>query len=135
MSRQQNTDGIAIVGQQLTGGEAKHQTRAKRSRDLMDLAFAKRVSAVLQRHYPNYRWRVEADTRAKLIKVQNIDLSGSWGFVLHMTKISCDTDLERKVMRAGGETLERYGLQALGFNANEYALLQKNSVGEFGFQE
>ncbi len=133
MSRQQSKD-VALVGQ-LTGGDATHQTREKRSRDMMDLAFAKRVGAVLQKHYPNYGWRVDADTRRKTIHVQNVDLSGQWGFVLHMGKIADETDLDKKVMRAGGEILERYGLRRLGFDANEYALLQKNSIGEFSFQE
>lgn len=124
-----------IVKQELTGGDAKQQTKAKISRDLKDLAVAKQVSAVLQDHYPNYNWRVEADTRKKMITVQNMDLSGKWGFVLHMMKIFSVSDLNKKVMRAGGELLERFRLSRLGFNPNEYALLDTDAAGNHVFQE
>ena len=128
------SDDVKLVGK-FEGGAPKKQSKEKRGKDVMDMAFAKEVGRVLHMHYPNYGWRVDADTQRKTIHVLNIDLSGEWGFVLHMNKIANEADLEKKVMRAGGEILERYGLSRLGFNANEYALLEKNDLGENVFQE
>ena len=73
-----------------------------------DLSLAARTKAVLQRHYPGWAWRVQIPIGQGVIIVRNLDCDwkGKFGFVLHKDKVS--RDLELKVMRAGGELLERY---------------------------
>lgn len=81
-----------------------------------DMTLAKTVGDTLFKHYPNHLWGVHVTQG--IISVKNLGLSGQWGFVLHITKIISATDLDDKLMRAGGEILERYKLSREKMNAD-----------------
>jgi hypothetical protein len=68
---------------------------------------ARNLIARLEQFYPAFTgsWRVAVNERGRVIEVTNLQLSGRWGFLMHIDKIDSEG---RKVVRAGGELLERY---------------------------
>lgn len=77
-----------------------------------DITLCRRVSDVLQRHYPDYPWMVgmhEASTGVMVIDLPHDFKPPSlrrYAYLFHIA----DVEDDRKVMRAGGEWLERIGL-------------------------
>src|SRR5258708_2253712 len=67
---------------------------------------AKNAAEVLHKHYPGHLWAVNVD--GGLMDVRNLYLSGNWGFRLSIPAIYSSSELDKRVMRAGGELLERY---------------------------
>jgi hypothetical protein len=65
------------------------------------------VGSHLERLYPGWRWWVECKAETGVVYVKNLDLSGEYGFVVHLARLAQDPEL-KTVMRAGGEVLERY---------------------------
>ena len=70
---------------------------------------ARNLIATLEQHYPLYTglWRVTVNEQGGVIEVNNMAISGRYGFLMHISKIDSEG---RKVVRAGGELLDRYGL-------------------------
>lgn len=83
--------------------------------DAADIALCGKVSEILNRHYPEHLWMVGADHQAGLIYVElpydPIIRVYNLGFKLHITKLGNAKSMEKKVMKAGGELLERYKLK------------------------
>lgn len=73
------------------------------------LTLAKNVAETLNKHYPGHLWGVNVDDRGGIVSVYNLALSGRWGFIIKITDLAGADDMV-KVMRAGGEILERYRL-------------------------
>jgi len=67
---------------------------------------AKNAAEVLHKHYPGHLWAVNVD--GGLMDVRNLYLSGNWGFRLSIPAIYSSSELDKRIMRAGGELLERY---------------------------
>jgi hypothetical protein len=72
-----------------------------------ELAESKRIAEILQRHYPGHLWAVNVDARGGMATIQNLGLSGRWGFYIRLAEIVNDPFMS-KVVHAGGELLERY---------------------------
>ena len=71
-----------------------------------EFLLARNCAELLHRHYPGYLWGVTVTQG--VLDVRCLNLSGQWGFTIkHMEAFSA-SDLDRKVMLAGGEILERY---------------------------
>lgn len=72
------------------------------------------VGEDLQRHYPDYPWMVgcnhEAGTVAIDLAVEKPPGLERYGFLLHLDTV-LGAGGQQAVMRAGGEILERFGLQ------------------------
>lgn len=68
---------------------------------------ARNLIARLEQAYPAFvgAWQVAVNEQGGVIEVTNLHLSGRWGFLMHIAKIDSEG---RKVVRAGGELLERY---------------------------
>jgi hypothetical protein len=68
---------------------------------------ANNLIARLESAYPAFAgmWRVTVNEKGGTVEVTNMALSGRWGFLMHIAKIDPEG---RKVVRAGGELLERY---------------------------
>lgn len=87
-----------------------------------DYQLAKTVGDVLYRHYPNYHWWIYADTKDAviLIKCGEINATISSGLlpsmVIDYNKSQDDSTLVKKIVRAGGELLERANLKRGAFN-------------------
>jgi hypothetical protein len=74
----------------------------------LEATLLKTVGSVLERHYPAPSglpvwWAVEVNE--SVINIFNIALSGRFGFILHVAGLTTD-----KVVKAGGEILERFGV-------------------------
>lgn len=82
----------------------------------------KRCLAVLQKHYPAYAagWDVSINSGGVLY-IRNTLLAGRMGCAIHTAKLSNDPQL-KKVMRYGGELLERYSLARSRSVSEEYVL-------------
>jgi hypothetical protein len=85
---------------------------------------AKNVGEHLHRHYPGHLWAVNVG--GGVVTVQNLSLSGKWGFRIFENEIDPDY---KCVMRAGGELLERFNLRR-GAARDEVSLLRRNLRGE-----
>lgn len=74
---------------------------------------ANNLIARLEQAYPAFAgaWRVCVNQAGGTIEVTNLMLSGKMGFLMHITKIDPEG---RKVVRAGGELLERYRIARSG---------------------
>lgn len=83
---------------------------------LAEFDLAKRVGDKLTATYPNYLWQVTC--REGVVFVNNVNLSGRWGFVLKDKDLygTSATDFDKRVMRAGGELLERYRVSRTKMN-------------------
>lgn len=83
------------------------------SGDLADIEVCKRVSEILQKHFPGHLWLTGCDHKAGTVV---IDLPYAkpmhlreMRFMLYIS--TClGSDAEKHIMRAGGELLERFGL-------------------------
>lgn len=72
------------------------------------------VVGELEKHYPGYRWFVEAGNFAgtatiKLFYPNVLGQISRCGFLIHLSSLKSQSGM-RKIMLAGGELLERYGL-------------------------
>ena len=74
---------------------------------------ANNLIARLESAYPNFTgaWRVCVNESGGTIEVTNLLLSGRMGFLMHIKSIDPEG---RKVVRAGGELLERYRIARSG---------------------
>lgn len=80
---------------------------------------SKSVAETLMKHYPNHRWGVRVSQG--VIYVKNLTLSGKFGFIVKLTDVYSASDLDKKLLLAGGEILERFRLsrEAMGFDRIE----------------
>lgn len=96
--------------------------------DLKDIELCRRIADVLLKHYPGHVWNVEANTETggvaniKLNYPDKLGILPKFGFRLHIDKLNDD-----KIMRAGGELLERYKL-ARG-RASAYSMMDAINNG------
>lgn len=100
-----------------------------------DMLLAKEVADTLHRHYPGHLWAVSAEGRTGLVTIRNLMLSGQWGYILKIPLIFSASEFAAKVVRAGGEILERYQLSRGRLNESQYAGLQTNFAGDFAFDQ
>lgn len=75
---------------------------------------ARVIAEVLHKHYPppkgvGFWWAVQVNVRGGVAYIYNLALSGTHGYILHLTSIAAANRYHR-VMQAGGELLERAGL-------------------------
>lgn len=94
---------------------------------ITDVIMAKNMAELLHRHYPGHLWAVSCD--GKFADVRNLALSGNWGWRIAVAKLSSGSEFDKKVVKAGGELLERYNLARGKFNVDRYANLPTNFAG------
>jgi hypothetical protein len=96
-----------------------------------DIALCKDISDILNRHYPNHPWMVGCNHEAGDLYIQlaypsRIGHLARHGYRIHM---ACSQDLmKKKVMRAGGELLERWKLPREKANSDSYAKAKSNGL-------
>lgn len=105
---------------------------ASMRQNLADIELAKRMSEVLQRHYPGHSWGVNVDGAGGVATIKNFRLSGNWGFVLHLEMFSA-SELDRRVVMAAGELLERYRLSRGRFRQAELDAVPVDGLGHAEF--
>lgn len=72
-------------------------------------ARAKSAAETLSKHYPRHLWAVGWAPGMTLI-VKNMGMDARYGFTIDAAKSFSASDLDRTVMLAGGELLERMGM-------------------------
>jgi hypothetical protein len=78
--------------------------------DPYDQAICEQAARCLVTHYPGYDWLVEADYRKGFIDIRNVSLDGQMGCRIKMSGYASASELDKIVMRYGGEILERFGV-------------------------
>lgn len=98
-----------------------------------DEVIAKEVADLLLSHYPGFLWAVSIDSRQTvgMLDIRNLSLSGKWGFRLPLKEYLDGLDTRRKIVRAGGEMLERYRMPRRAFSATDYAHIPTDRFGNF----
>ena len=75
-----------------------------------DNDLAKFVLELLHKHYPGHTWLVQATHSQGILTIQNPSLSYKMGMRMFIPKIVNYSDLIKKVIRYGGEFLERHNV-------------------------
>jgi hypothetical protein len=94
-----------------------------------ELVLAKQMADTLHKHYPDHAWAVHVDLRNGMADVRNLGLSGNWGFRLHIPTIYSASEFDHRVMRAGGELLERYRVRRGALRPDDIAAIPKDFAG------
>lgn len=77
------------------------------------------VGETLHRHYPGHLWTVWADSLAGVVVIRHAGLSSKKGYVIKMIDMVSDPSMS-KVIKAGGEILERYGVKRGQFKIDDF---------------
>lgn len=94
-----------------------------------DLILAKEMADTLNRHYPHHLWAVNVDGAQGMADIRNLSLSGEYGYRLRTVTNYSMSEFLKRVVRAGGEILERFNLTRGGAKRDEIDSLQTNSMG------
>jgi hypothetical protein len=78
--------------------------------DPMDQQLCEFAGSILQHYYPHHEWLVEADRKKGMLDIRNLDLHGGKGYRIKMNGYATSSELQKIVMLAGGELLERADL-------------------------
>lgn len=90
---------------------------------MADMATCKLVYETLCEQYPGHQWMVGADAFAGTVEIKLLYLNplkpwDRYGCRIHLASLKTAHGL-RKVIRYGGELLERYGLPRRGFREGD----------------
>lgn len=106
--------------------ELQLETMGYGDTQLQDMALGKKILDILEKHYPLHAWFVDVNHESGHCSIQLMyegkDKSvriWKYGYLLHIVKFSDAVDIEKKVMRAGGEILERYGMARRKVSEND----------------
>ena len=86
-----------------------------------DVSIGRRVYEILARHYPGHLWMVWPSSHRGILVIRNYALSQKAGAALKLSNIKNEADLERRVMRMGGEFLERFDLRRGAYRPGDYS--------------
>lgn len=100
--------------------------------DLADRELCGKVSDILNRHYPNHLWMVGCDHKSGMVYVElpyeTARRAFPFGFSLHIGKLGNAKSMQKKVMRAGGELLERFNLERGIASRDTLSLAKENGL-------
>lgn len=102
------------------------------SQELSDMLLAKNAADGLDRHYPGHLWAV--DVNGGVLNIRNLMLSADMGWRIKVPKVYSASELHQRVIRAGGEILERFGLSRGRLREAEYAGLKTRFDGTPEYQ-
>lgn len=77
--------------------------------DPMDMAACRRAVGILFKHYPGHEWLV--DIAGGVMNIRSANLSSNYGWVQRLDEVT-PRNFDNKVMKGGGEILERFGMPA-----------------------
>jgi hypothetical protein len=112
-----------MIGQALI--EVATETEMRQA--ALDSAAAKQILEVLGKHYPGHLWK--CTVHRGVADIQNLNLSGRWGFRMFLDQQWSASILARSVMMAGGELLERYRVSRGKAQQDELAQLPTDFTG------
>lgn len=85
------------------------------------IVLVKGAGASLERAYPRWRWMLRADEYGGIIDIMSELIAADFAYTLHIPKI--DPTYQR-VVRAGGELLERFGFSRGPYSHDEWRRAQ-----------
>ena len=88
----------------------------------------RRMGAILQKHYPGIRWYVDVNINGGVSNIRCADISMSHGIYLHL--LCSEIELERRVVKAGGEILERFTVSREKQSVRDISHIAKNAKGD-----
>ena len=91
-------------------------------------ALCRRMGGVLQKHYPGIRWYVDVNLDGGVSNVRCADISMGFGYVLHLN--CSELELERQVVMAGGQILERFRVSRDTLSSRDVGHIAKNVKGD-----
>lgn len=94
-----------------------------------DFVMAREIAETLHKHYPGHLWAVTCQGDQGIATIRNLSLSGNWGFILHLPKIYSASEFGVRVVRGGGELLERYRVSRGRARHDELAALRTDFAG------
>jgi hypothetical protein len=94
-----------------------------------DVVIAKNMADLLHKHFPGHLWGVQCRGDQGVAMVWNLSLSGQWGFVIKLGDVFSATDMDKKVLMAGGEVLERYKVKRGRADPEELRYLPTDFAG------
>lgn len=94
-----------------------------------DEILAKNCSEVLEKSFPGYLWAVHVNEREGFVDLFNLNISGQHGFSIKLNGFYSWDSIRDKVMRAGGEILERHKLPRERWNQEKYDDTPRNIKG------
>lgn len=74
---------------------------------LSDMDRCKEAAEILHEHYPGHAWAV--NPQGGCLVIRNLVISELYGMVLHLDNLTDGGARRKKIIRAGGEYLERAG--------------------------
>lgn len=96
-----------------------HEIMPVPGHELADVALAVRAADKLNEQYPGHLWAVHLNDEqlGGVMVIRNLAVSFRYGYVIKLSRVYADPDLGC-VMRAGGEILERAGMQRGWWDGN-----------------
>ncbi len=91
--------------------------------DSGDMTLAKDICAVLDRHYPGYRWAVNVNSEGGVVDILNTNISSTYGYRLMLKDVYADPG-RRLVILGAGEFLERARLKRGRRTEDETTILE-----------
>jgi hypothetical protein len=90
----------------------------------------KRMADLLERHYPGWMWCVQPDERGGVVNLFSLRLSGEWGYRFRIMDIQGDPKVcDPKIVRAGGEILERFRVPRGTYKYSDWKQAPKDIAG------
>ena len=103
--------------------------------DINDYVMSKNMAEALHKHYPGHQWAVTCEGAKGIATIRDLFLSGQWGYILKLPEIYSGSAFEADVIRAGGEILERFGLDRGKLDAAQLADLPLDFAGNTAFEK
>lgn len=94
-----------------------------------DLVMAKEMADALHAAYPGHLWAVQVQGDQGIADIRNLALVGNWGFRLRLPTIYSASEFKKRVLRGGGEILERYRVRRGRADADEIEALPMDRLG------
>lgn len=96
-----------------------------------EMLLAKEAAETLFTSFPGYLWGVNVE--GSLVNIRCINLSGQYGYTLHIPAIYSASEWKKNVRNAGGEILERYRQSRRGLNEQDVLQAKRDFAGRLLF--
>lgn len=103
--------------------------------EIKDLDLGKKIMEALEKYYAGHSWFVNVCHDAGTASIQlmykdkqNQPLIWKWGYLLHIKNLLQPDDINKKVMTAGGEILERFRLKRESASSESEILAAVNGL-------
>lgn len=89
----------------------------------------KDIATLLHKHFPGFRWALQASDFGGVFRIYNLDFSGTWVYLLHYADVMNDPN-RRAVLLAGDEMLRRFGWIGNRYDPKQLAAMPRDVRGE-----